>query len=283
MNATLLSRFDPLDRILFADDFDTGLNGWTLVMGNYEDSLDSMLEPYKGWRPPMLSNLTVWDTGTTGSFNGNYAMKLATTAKPEGMSYAIKRLTRRATGRLRAEYYFSFKPEPAELKLADTDVRCVAFGFDLQDGDRTSGARRVQPIVRYLNSHEGNRQQKWQFKRFLDEFYPIGGSGETVSFFPYGQTGWEDIPGGDQRLCYNEIATKINWHYLALDVDLGTMSMQQLRCNDRTFDLSALKAIEVKAMPNLWCMLQPFVYTQADTNRRAFFYIDSAVLSMEAL
>ena len=61
-----LSRFDPLGRILCYDDFDAGLNGWTGLIGNYEDSLDTMLPDYRDLRPPMLSNLTMWDTGTAG-------------------------------------------------------------------------------------------------------------------------------------------------------------------------------------------------------------------------
>ena len=73
-----LSRFDPLDRILFYDDFNQGMQGWTALIGNYEDSLDSMLPEYRDIRPPMLSNLSMWDSGTVGTLTGNYALKLAT-------------------------------------------------------------------------------------------------------------------------------------------------------------------------------------------------------------
>src|SRR5690348_15442896 len=38
-----LSRFEPLPRILFFDDFDDGLHGWIELIGNYEGALDSML------------------------------------------------------------------------------------------------------------------------------------------------------------------------------------------------------------------------------------------------
>ena len=62
-----MSRFDPLSRILFHDDFDRGLQGWVELIGNYERSLDSMLPGFSDLRPPMLSNLTMWDTGTTVS------------------------------------------------------------------------------------------------------------------------------------------------------------------------------------------------------------------------
>ncbi len=48
----------------------------------------------------------------------------------------------------------------------------------------------------------------------------------------------EDIPGGEQLLCYNEIATKQNWYYLRLDVDLANWTFGTLQCNNRVYDLS---------------------------------------------
>ncbi len=65
-----ISRFDPMRRIIFFDDFDNGLGGWTELIGNYEGSLDTVLPPYRDHRPPQLSNLTMWDTGTNGAFDG---------------------------------------------------------------------------------------------------------------------------------------------------------------------------------------------------------------------
>ena len=41
-----LSRYDPLDRIIYFDDFDEGYNGWVGLIGNYEGSLDTMLPGY---------------------------------------------------------------------------------------------------------------------------------------------------------------------------------------------------------------------------------------------
>ena len=76
-----LSRFNPLERILYFDDFDTGLCGWTAHIGNYEGSLDTMLPTYSDLRPAMLSNLTMWDVGTVGSMDGTYALKLGYAAE----------------------------------------------------------------------------------------------------------------------------------------------------------------------------------------------------------
>ena len=36
-----LSRFDPLPRMIAYDDFDQGPQGWTPLIGNYEDTLNS--------------------------------------------------------------------------------------------------------------------------------------------------------------------------------------------------------------------------------------------------
>jgi hypothetical protein len=35
------------------------------------------------------------------------------------------------------------------------------------------------------------------------------------------------------------------------------------------------------AMPNLSCMLNPFMWVEADADTRAFLYVDSVVLSAE--
>ena len=66
-----LSRFEPLERIWFYDDFNQGLQGQTALIGNYENSLDAMLSEYKDMRPPMLSNLSMCDSGTVGTLTGN--------------------------------------------------------------------------------------------------------------------------------------------------------------------------------------------------------------------
>ena len=66
-----LSRFDPLERILCYDDFDAGLNGWTGLIGNYEDSLDAMLPDYQDLRPPHVEqpdNVGHWH----GRFDGGH-------------------------------------------------------------------------------------------------------------------------------------------------------------------------------------------------------------------
>lgn len=279
----LLSRFDPLPRIIVADDFDRGLQGWTPLIGNYEETLDSILPPYRDLRGPMLSNLSMWDTGTDGSMNGTYAMKLATRSNPGALAVAVKRLTFRHLGPIRLEAYFTFKPEAAELKLSETDVRAVGVLFDLQEVDRHGEQPyRVMPHLRYLNALDGEFVGRWQFKKERVTLHDIGGSGKTKSHFHLAPEGWEFLPDGDQRLCYNEIATKQNWYYLRLDFDLATMRYLRFQCNDRVYDLANMPAVEPMRMPamaNLWCMLNTAFWVETDVAKRAFLYVDSVVLS----
>ncbi len=281
----LLSRFDPLPRIIVADDFDRGLQGWTPLIGNYEDSLDSILPPYRDLRGPMLSNLSMWDTGSDGSMNGTYAMKLATRPHPGALAVAIKRLTFRHLGPIRLEAYFTFKPEASALKLSETDVRAVGVLFDLQEVDRHgANPQRIMPHLRYLNALDGEFVGRWQYKKERVALHEIGGSGKTKSHFHLAPEGWEFLPDGDQRLCYNEIATKQNWYYLRLDFDLATMSYLRFQCNDRVYDLASLPGVEPMRMPamaNLWCMLNTAFWVETDTAKRAFLYVDSMVLSGE--
>jgi hypothetical protein len=275
-----LSRFSPLSRIICYDDFDRGLQGWTALIGNYEDTLDSILPGFRDLRPPMLSNLTVWDTGTDGSFNGNYALKLATRPKTGSIGVAVKRLTFQEVGPLRLETYFTFKPEANELRLSETDVRAAGVLLDLQDSDaKANDPGRVMPHLRYLNAFNGQAMARWQYKKDRVPMRDIGGSGKTRSHFHLSSEGWLDVPGAGQRLCYNEIATKQNWHYLRLDFDLKTMSFLGFRCNDRVFDVSAIEPMRMPAMANLWCMLNLAFWVETDLDKRGFLYLDSVLLS----
>lgn len=271
-----LSRFDPLARILFYDDFDEGMHGWSELIGNYEHTLDSMLPEYRDMRPPMLSNLTMWDTGTAGSLDGTYALKLATRPAAGAIAVAIKRLTWRVRGPVQVEVYFCYKPEASELLLSELDVRAFGVLFDIQDAEL-----RWMPHLRYLNAFEGRAMNKWQFKSQREPLLHIGDTGKTRSHFHLRPTGWSDVPGGKQILCYNEIATKMNWCYLKVSLDLATRSFTGFQCNDRVYGAEGLETMQMPAMANLWCMLNVAFWVEADIAKRAFLYLDSVLLSWE--
>ena len=88
---------------------------------------------------------------------------------------------------------------------------------------------RVMPHVRYLNAFAGERVERWQYKNRREPLHDIGPRGKTWSHFHLASRQWEDIPGGGQRLCYNEIATKHNWYYLRLDFDLRAMRFRDFQ------------------------------------------------------
>lgn len=274
-----LSKFEPLERILYYDDFDTGINGWTALIGNYEHSLDSVLPDYQDLRPPMLSTQSMWDTGSAGSMEGMYSLKLATRPRAGSLGTGIKRQTFRSRGKVQMECYFCFKPEASELKLSEMDVRAFGVLFDVQDGHNAE--LRWMPHLRYLNAINGERLGRWQFKPLTRSFHQIGDSGKTVSHFHLGPEGWVDVPAEPQILCYNEIATKMNWHYLRMTIDLDQRRFLSFRCNDFVYDGDDLQAIQIPAMPNLFCMLNLAFWIETDADKRAFLYVDSVLLSGE--
>ncbi len=274
-----LSRFDPLPRIISLDDFDRGFCGWTQLVGNYEDTLDSMLPSYAQHSQPMLSTLPNWDSGSHNGWDGGYALKIQTRPRRGSRNTAIKRLTFRKAGPIRLEFYATFKPEASALKLSETDVRSFGFLYDLQSGDQAAGGERVMPHFRFLNALDGEHLQKWQFKQALAPAKPLGSEGKTATHDHMSPEGWEDLPGGSQKLCYNEIATKVNWHYVCLDFDLATWRATGLRVNDRVLDVSAFAPMRMPAWRNLWCMLNIVFFVETDIDKRAFLAIDSVCLS----
>jgi hypothetical protein len=163
-------------------------------------------------------------------------------------------------------------------------VRSVGLLFDLQASVTLAhqpGAERVMPHLRYLNALEGNAVGHWQYKKDRVALHDIGGTGKTKSHFHLAPEGWLDLPGGEQLLCYNEIATKQNWHYLRVDLDLETMSYLHFQCNDRVFAMDDLAPMRMPAMSNLWCMLNVAFFAETDRHKRAFLYLDSVLLSGE--
>ena len=274
-----LSRFDPLERILVYDDFDNGTQGWSELIGNYEHTLDSMLPGYEDLRPPMLSNLTMWDTGTVGSMQGNYALKIATRPRAGATAVSIKRISARVHQRLQLETYFTYKPEATELLLSECDVRAFGVLFDVQDGE--GGGWRWMPHLRYLNAFEGERVERWQFKSQRERLLPIGDTGKTRSHFHLRPVGWTDVPKGEQKLYYNEIATKMQWLYLKVEIDLAKREFSGFQCNDRVFPAEGLETMKIPAMPNLWCMLNIAFWAETNIDKRAFLYLDSVLVSAE--
>ena len=96
-----LSRFDPLPRIISFDEFSRGHCGWSQLVGNYENDLDTMLPGYAQHSSAMLSTLSHWDAGSHGGMDSSYALKIAT--RPHA---------RRAERRHQAPHFPQARPDP---------------------------------------------------------------------------------------------------------------------------------------------------------------------------
>ena len=269
-----LSKYDPLSRIFYFDDFDDGLRGWTSLIGNFEDDIDNMHPGFRQLTGPMLSTLSFWDCGSHGALGGSYALKLATRARTGALNVAVKRSTYIKPCPIQIEFWFTFKPEASERKLSETDLRSIGVVLDLQDDQH-----RVMPHLRYLNSHGGQRVEKWQFKQTEVPFHRF--SDRTVTHFHFADQDWEDVSGERQILCYNEIPTKVNWQYCKLGFDLRTMHYTHFQCNDVVYDMGGKGTLTIDAMPNLRGMLNVVFFCESDADKRSCLYVDSVCVSGE--
>ena len=129
-----------------------------------------------------------------------------------------------------------------------------------------------------LQDFNGMPLAQWQQRIATGEVTRVGESGKTMSHWHLSSDKWTDIPQGKQGLCYNEIPTKMNWLYLAVDLDLSTRRTIRLQCNDKVMD-GPLDYIQLPAMPNLRGMLNAFFWVETDVDKRAFLYLDSVLLS----
>lgn len=288
-----LSRFNPQRRILFYDDFDNGINGWTELQANHNGNLDDLRPVLSDMRPPQLSSCTFFDIGTHGSLDGTYALKLATRPRPFHTSAAIKRLTYSTPCRVQFEMWFTYKAEqtfdgngewdgnisPAELHFGDFTVSA-----DICEGD--VGAR-YMPALRYLNTdRDGKPAQKWMYTTSLHTTTKMDRQGLTLQTEDYHVQNigdWSEVPGGQQPLCFNELATKINWHYLRWIIDLRKRRSETLDVNGRTMDLREVPVPvygqQYRALNHL---LNFLVDVRTHKAVRNFLFIDSVLVSMDA-
>lgn len=269
--------YEPLPRTKFHTDFDEGFGGWTELIGNYDGDLSNMLPQWRDCRPPMLSSAPMWDSGSSGSLHGTYSLKLATRARRGHLAAAIKRHTFSRATTIQLETYLTAKSEAGPRGLGETNLRGFGVLFDLQDS-----SERAMPHLRYHNAEDGAIVGRWQYRADATPREEITGSDEGMgSTYHLDPRGWIDIPGGEQRLCYNEIASKQNWHYLRVTVDLRTLSLVEFQCNDRTYDMRALGQMRLPAEPTLSQMLNTTFFVETDSDVRSLLYVDSVLLSSE--
>jgi hypothetical protein len=298
-----LSRYNPLPRILSYDDFSKGANGWCELIGNHDGfgNLDTVDRHMSDFRPPQLSNCTFFDIGTHGPMTGQYALKLATRPVVGHTSVAIKRLTMVRRGRVQLETYFTYKAEAAagdshganqfgeaawDANVHPSEAQFGAFtlGSDLCDGEGV----RYHCVARYENTDLDNKfTRQWKYPtipeptprmQYLDpEDLP-----DTADFTAPNPDDWTTFDEAPQSFCYNEVPTKVNWHYLRWQFDTDARRNVELQVNDRVMDM---RDIPVPAYPDRYDALENLLnfYISVRTHApvRNFVFLDSALISVD--
>lgn len=244
-----LSPYRPLSRILLFDRFSSGFHGWEGFFPDYDgwedypgryehaapvkellarsaggNSLRIDQELPRGSRAvPMLSSLTSWDLGTAGAWSGNYALKIPSLPVAGHKAFAQKRLNSPWLGCFRIETYFTFKAEPSDFRLGETDVAAIYLTFDVMDPQHAPERRRWWPCLRYHNAENGRLVQHWQAN--------LRGSRGVKD------GAWTNLQDGAQELGFNRSPTKYQWHYLRYTFDLGTHSLVDFNCHGKEFDV----------------------------------------------
>lgn len=288
-----VDRFDPLGRILAYDTFSSGMSGWTALAGNHDGRIESIRPLYRDLRPPQLSSVDFFDIGSHGAMTGNYTMKLATRAQPLSSSVAIRRLTMRRTGLVRLELYFAYK---AEVRVADPESSWDGnhdpgehdfASFTISNDICRPGGVRCHMAVRYENADAtGQLQHRWRYKTALQpttrRLLADSSSLTATDMHTVSPDDWMDVPDAVQPLCYNEVPTKVNWHYLAWTFDTSNAGMVSLTVNDRSYDL---QTITVPMFPERYGALDGLMNLLLDVQTlrpvRNFLFVDSVLLSVD--
>ncbi len=260
-----LGRFNPLRRVFFYDDFDVGPSGWCELIGNHDGDLNNVRRAMEDLRPPQLSNLTFWDIGTHGPMTGRYALKIQTRARADHMAQLIKRTTMAGRGLVQVETYFTFKAEMQAANVVQSAFRAqhlprgarawdgnvdpseadfgeITFSNDLCIG--SSPNERAHCALRYVNADpEGRPVQRWFYKTSVQPSTKMVRSGQIedpVDYHVSHPDDWLPVPGSEMAFCYNELPSKVNWHYLRWCFDTRELVNTELQVNDIVLDLSSL-------------------------------------------
>lgn len=296
-----LSKFNPLPRILTFDDFNDGLHGWVELGGNYNGrgDLDSLDRHFRDMRPPQLSNANFFDVGTHGAMSGTYSMKVATRAHRGHTATAIRRLTMSGRGLLQIEAYLAWK---TEATLSGTLEETNSFGDITWDAnshpseaqfgsftvatDLCSEGVRYHNVMRYVNADaDGHLIQKWAYP-VVPEPTPHERH-EGLHDYEYGADftapdpdTWRYLSDDRVETCYNEVPTKINWHYLRFLIDTSTRSNVELQFNNDVIDLRDVPvppyADKYESLENL---LNFYFSARTVSGVRNFLFVDSVVIS----
>lgn len=297
-----LSKFRPLPRLLAHDDFNSGTHGWTELLGNYDGQgdLDTVDAHMRDFRPPQLSNCTFFDTGTHGAMSGTYALKLATRPFAGHTATAIRRLTMSGRGMLQIEAYFTYKTETNLGGGRDAD----SFGDVTWDGNLHpseaqfgaftvatdlcgDGGVRYHTVVRYQNADgQGNLLRQLMYPVVPEPTPREHHEGKVkleyaADFTAPNPEDWHALDD-PLELCFNEVPTKVNWHYLRWVIDTGARRNVEFQLNDR---ITPMADVPVPAYPerydSLENLLNFYFSVRTLSGARNFLYLDSVLVSVD--
>lgn len=295
-----LSRFNPLSRVLCYDDFNTGTHGWTELIGNHNEKgdLSTVDDHMRDFRPPQLSSCNFFDVGTHGAMSGTYALKVATKPLAGHTGVAIRRLTMASRGLVQFETYFAYKAEAASAENraaeqpgssgwdgnfhpSESQFGAFTVATDICDGTR------YHTVMRYLNTDLSNQLVRQWVYPIVPEPTPreqltaTGRLPRNADFTAPDPDDWQRL-GDPQELCYNEVPTKVNWHYLRWLIDTSARKNVELQVNDRIMDLSDVPVpAYAEKYGSLMNLLNFYVSVRTHADVRNFMYLDSALISTD--
>jgi hypothetical protein len=296
-----LSKFSPLSRILTYDDFNSGTHGWTELIGNYDGrgNLDRVDEHMRDFRPPQLSSCTFFDIGTHGAMSGTYALKLATRPHPGHTATAIRRLTMSGRGLVQIESYFTCKAEatigggPEKDAFGELSWNGNLHPSEAQFGAFTvatdlcsDGGLRYHTVARYLNTDLEHRlKRQWMYpivpeptpREHVEGKVKLSYGADFTAPHP---EDWQPF-GYPQELCFNEVPTKINWHYLRWLIDTENRCNVELQVNDRLFDMRYIPVPQYEERyESLENLLNFYFSVRTHSATRNFLFLDSVLISV---
>lgn len=297
-----LSRFSPLPRILADDRFQAGSNGWTELTGNYDASGDmrTMADHMRDFRPPQLSGANFFESGTHGAVSGTYSLKLATRPLAGHTSTAIRRLTSNGVGLVQIEAYFTYKSEATIGRDAMSEIARNAewngnshpseaeFGcFTVATDICNDGGIRYHNVARYRNTTLDNEfDRRWVYPTIPEPTRRDQYEGRVKhkyldDFTAPDPNSWEAFTE-PMELCYNEVSTKINWHYVRFLVDTRSRRNVELQINDRVIDMSGVDVpVYEQKYEGLDTLLNFYFSVRTHANVRNFLFLDSVVISAD--
>jgi hypothetical protein len=231
---------------------------------------------------------------------GTYSLKLATRKAPGHTATAIRRLTMSGRGLLQIEAYLAWKVE-ANLGGGDEmnhygDISWDAnshpseaqFGAFTVATDLSHDGIRYHNVMRFQNSDwDGHIIQRWMYPVVAEptpheRFEGKHDYSRYTDFTAPDPDDWRFLSDERQEACFNEVPTKVNWHYLRFLIDTSTRSNVELQFNNDVHDLRDVPVPPyAKKYESLESLLNFYFSVRTLGPHRNSLFLDSVVISAD--